>query len=53
MGYDRHPVALLLQSFPQRDVWLDIAARADRQAYEMPRGHGQEDFVGHVYRLGE
>ena len=53
VSHNRHLVALLLQPFPQRDVWLHIATRADRQAHKVPRGHGQKDIVGRINRLGK
>jgi hypothetical protein len=53
MSHNCYLMALRLQCFTQRYVWLHIATRANRQAYKVLRGHGQENPIGHVDRLGE
>jgi hypothetical protein len=53
MRYDRHPMAFLLQGFPQCDVWLYIATRTNRQAYKVFGRHGNKDTAGHIYGSGE
>ena len=53
MSHNCYLVALVLQSFTQGYVWLHITTRANRQACKVLRGHGQENPIGHIDRLGE